>query len=64
MNTTYSTLPFIECPHCEKEFQCDDYYDIERGSELECQHCAKPIHVLSTETVVSVRLGQTKEDET
>lgn len=57
MPNTYSRLPIVECPHCEAEFQLDDYYDLTAGDTFECGVCQKTIHVLSVDTVMEARLG-------
>lgn len=60
-NYIWSTMPMVTCPHCEKEFQVDDYCFKQSGDTLYCQHCKKTIHILEMETVMSVRLGTDAE---
>lgn len=55
--TTDGTLPMVECPECEREFQWDDYYDVERGSEYECPHCKAQVVVILAERQTYVQLG-------
>ena len=49
----WQDFPMIICPHCNKEFQVDDYYDFRSGSCFYCHRCEKEIHVWATDTVLS-----------
>lgn len=55
--TLIAEFPMVCCPHCGKEQQWDDCYDLHAGSSRDCQHCEKEIHVLSTDTVIYARLS-------
>jgi len=57
--TLLAEFPMVCCPHCGKEQQWDDCYDLHAGSSRGCQHCEKEIHVLSTDTVIYARLSTT-----
>jgi endogenous inhibitor of DNA gyrase (YacG/DUF329 family) len=58
---TKSNMPMAECPHCGKEWQWDDYYNlIPYHSSRECPGCKKEIYVLDIETVMWVRLSTEK----
>lgn len=56
---SYVTFPMVTCPHCDKEFQMDDYYDIKSGDTRICHLCEKEIHVSEVEQVLTARF--TKE---
>lgn len=47
------TFPMIECPHCGKEFQADDWYDVKHGSTMDCSKCEKTIHFSYVDTVTT-----------
>lgn len=57
MDYTWSDMPMVRCPHCEKEFQLDDYWDYFTGDTFDCVKCEKEIHILEMETILSFRLG-------
>ena len=57
MNRLYTAFPMVRCPHCEKEFQVDDYYDYQAGDSFECQICEKTIYILFTDTIIECELG-------
>ena len=59
MAEIWCDLPMVICPHCGKEFQLDDYWDL--GNSFDCNECQKEIYILQTNTVVSVCLGTEKE---
>ena len=52
MNEIWVTFPMVECPHCGKTFQADDYYDIKHGSSMDCPKCEKQIHFFNVVTVI------------
>ena len=54
-------MPMITCPHCEKEFQLDDYYDYSIGDTFDCYKCEKEIHIQQIEMIMSVRIGTSKD---
>jgi len=60
MRTRWSDLPLVRCPHCGKEFQRDDYYDIKVGDSFDCCFCEKEIYVIQKDTVISVNLSTEK----
>jgi hypothetical protein len=45
------------CPHCEKEFQVDDYYDLKVDDSFECNYCEKEIYIYDLETVMECQLS-------
>lgn len=47
----------VECPHCGREFQWDDYYDVKRGDDHECPKCERMIHVVEAEPVIEITLS-------
>lgn len=55
--TVYSTLPMVECPHCGKTFQWDDYYDLKAGDDLVCQRCEKTIFCHSVDVITEAAFG-------
>lgn len=60
-HTHWHELPMVECPHCGKEFQWDDYYDVKTGSETECSKCEKTIYVAESYVSMNVRLSRENE---
>lgn len=51
---TYSeSMPIVECPHCHKVFQWDDYYDMQEGDSRECPQCEKEIFVIGVSQVTT-----------
>ena len=50
-------MPMVECPHCEKEFQLDDYYDYETGQSFECNKCEMEIHVVGKDIIIELCLS-------
>ncbi len=62
MTTTWNDLPIAECPHCGKEQQLDDYYDLDVGDSRECQYCDKEMHIVRRDTTINVELS-TDEDK-
>lgn len=56
-------LPMVRCPHCEYEFQWDDYYDIDAGSKIDCGDCERTIWVAEAYIAVHVRLSKEDEDD-
>lgn len=57
MSITYNDLPIVECPHCARQIQIDDYYDLGAGDEVECPNCNKTIYVIDIETRMFARMG-------
>ena len=57
MNTIYSSFPMVRCPHCEKEFQVDDYYNFKIDDSFDCAHCEKEIFIHFLDTVIECQLG-------
>ena len=57
MSTIWSTMPMVTCPHCEKEFQLDDYYDYKTGDYFDCYKCDKEIYIHQMEVVMECNLG-------
>ena len=64
MNIIYSGFPMATCPHCEAEFQWDDYYDLAAGSEHDCPKCERTIYVLDTDIEITARLSTEPEKGT
>jgi Zn ribbon nucleic-acid-binding protein len=62
MSRTYNDMPIATCPHCEKEQQLDDYYDLDVGDSRECLHCEKEMHVVYRATTINIELS-TDEDK-
>lgn len=61
-NNSWCELPFVKCPHCDKEFHVDDYGEIEKGDVIICHHCDKEIYVTYLDYIISVNLSTHKED--
>jgi len=61
MNRIWGSFPVVECPHCGKQFQVDDYYNLKAEDTFDCHECEKEIHVLMTETVIECELGTKPE---
>ena len=57
MTTTWCSMPMVECPHCEEEFQLDDYYDYETGQSFKCNKCEMEIHVVGKDTITELCLS-------
>lgn len=57
MRRIYSSFPIVTCPHCECEFQVDDYYEMDIGDSFECHKCEKEIFILFKDIVIEVELG-------
>ena len=53
---SWCEMPMAECPHCEKEFQVDDYYDVNIDTELQCPNCEKFVYVHDQEIIMRVNL--------
>ena len=49
----WQDFPMITCPHCNQEFQVDDYYDLKAGSIIDCAKCGKEIHIWAMDTTLS-----------
>lgn len=56
-NILIAQLPMVRCPHCGKEQQWDDCYEIKSGSSIDCEECEKEIHVLSVDMTIHLRLS-------
>ena len=61
MTVILASMPIVECPHCGKEWQWDDYYNLHSGSVRTCPKCEKDVHVLSVDTVMYARLSTEPE---
>ena len=59
----WQTFPMITCPHCNKESQIDDYYDVQRGDEFECCKCNKIIYIRSIDQELIADIQALKEEE-
>lgn len=57
MTSTYNDMPMATCPHCGKEQQLDDYYDLDVGDSRDCQHCEKEMHIVFQDTTISLELS-------
>lgn len=57
MGRIYSSFPIVTCPHCQKEFQVDDYYDLGVGDSFHCVHCEEEIHIHFVDTIIECQLG-------
>jgi len=53
-------FPMIECPHCGKETQIDDYYDYKSGDTFECPECEKEIYVAEIDWELAADLKKEK----
>jgi hypothetical protein len=53
----WSSFPVVTCPHCEKEFQVDDYYDLKSGDSFDCNHCEKEIHIRQVDIIMECQLS-------
>ncbi|HEB32969.1 MAG TPA: hypothetical protein ENI15_19160 [Spirochaetes bacterium] len=60
---SWQDFPMIVCPHCLKEFQMDDYYDLSAGSTFYCGACDKEIHVWAVDTTLSGDIQAEAEPE-
>lgn len=47
----------VECPHCGKVFQWDDYYELKVGDSRECPKCEKEVFVIATDIEITATLG-------
>ena len=50
---TWQDFPMITCPHCNEEFQVEDYYDFSTGDSFYCPKCEKDIYIWATDTTLS-----------
>lgn len=55
-------LPIITCPYCDKEFQVDDYQNLESGDEIVCIYCMDDIVIKQAEWILTVEISR-KESE-
>jgi len=53
---TWQDFPMITCPHCNKEFKVDDYYDFSSFDSFSCHECEKEIYIWATDTTLSADL--------
>ena len=49
----WQEFPMITCPHCNKESQIDDYYDLQAGDTFECTECEKMIFIKYIEWILN-----------
>ena len=49
-------MPCVKCPACMHDWQWDDYYDIDEGTERKCPFCRAEIEVEWAEAVMHVSL--------
>ena len=56
-------MPIAQCPHCGKEQQLDDYYDLDVGDSRECLHCEKEMHIVSLDTTTLIELSAAERVE-
>ncbi len=56
-NTTYNDLPMADCPHCGKEQQLDDYYELDVGDSRECLHCEEEMYIVYRDTTINIELS-------
>jgi len=57
MKKVWTQFPMVTCPHCEKEFQVDDYYDFEVDDSFYCNICEKEIFIHFLDTIIECELG-------
>ncbi|KKK56233.1 hypothetical protein LCGC14_3066560 [marine sediment metagenome] len=62
MSTTWNSMPIVQCPHCGKEQQLDDYYDLDVGDSRECQYCEKEMHIVNRDTTINIELATVLEE--
>lgn len=58
----WQNFPMIICPHCDQEFQVDDYYDLNSGDFFYCGKCRKEIHIWAVDTTLSGDIQAHEED--
>lgn len=56
-NEVWSSFPIVRCPHCNKEFQVDDYYDLSVGDSFDCHKCEKEIFIIGLDTIIECELS-------
>lgn len=56
MERTRNSMPMVTCPSCEKEFQWDDYYDVEVDEVRDCPHCGRGCKVVAKDVEIVVDL--------
>jgi hypothetical protein len=49
----WQDFPMITCPHCQKESQIDDYYDLRMDDKIRCPNCEKTMYVWATDITLS-----------
>ena len=57
VSENWNNLPMVTCPHCDKEDQWDDYYDLRAGDVRDCPNCEKEIHILELDTIITICVG-------
>jgi len=57
MPKIWSSFPVVTCPHCKKEFQVEDYYDLKVDDSFECVHCEKEIYIYCLDTIMECQLS-------
>ena len=60
VNSNWSELPMVTCPHCEKEFQMDDYYDVSPNDDIDCPLCEQAIYFRIVEPIIHVLVSTIK----
>jgi len=58
----WNDLPMVVCPHCDEEFQVDDYYNLGAGDSFYCDECEKEIFIYGVEIILSADLHRQPED--
>ena len=60
MTTLWSSFPVVQCPHCEHNFQVDDYYDLSVDDSFYCDKCEGEIFIHSLDVIMECELGTEK----
>lgn len=56
-------MPMVKCPVCEKEFQCDDWYDFRGGNEeVQCPNCEAILYCTYTESIMYANFQTTRNE--
>jgi len=56
LKTSIGYMPMMQCPSCGKDWQWDDYYNIQEDDERECPNCEAVAVVVETEVLMHVKL--------